>query len=164
MGFTKGALYHHFRNKEELFMAVVDKYLIIDEVNINTDDISLKEFLELTIKKAQDIINKSYSSNPAYIPLNLLSLFIDAFRHYPEFASKKQGLIHSELNKTKKVLELAVKNGEIKKELNTDAFAEIIFTLNTGIARNLIHNIMDSETAIKNMRNQFLELYELIKN
>ncbi|MDP4268149.1 MAG: TetR/AcrR family transcriptional regulator [Bacteroidota bacterium] len=163
IGFTKGALYHHFKNKEELFMAVIDKYLIIEELDINADEITLKEFLDLNIKKAQEIINKSYSSNPAYIPLNLLSLFIDAFRHYPEFANKKQDLIHSEINKTKRILDLAVKNGEIKKDLNTSAFAEIIFTLNTGVARNLIHNIMDSETAIKIMRKQFHELYKLIK-
>jgi TetR/AcrR family transcriptional regulator, transcriptional repressor for nem operon len=163
IGFTKGALYHHFRNKEELFTAVIDKYLIIDEVSVNTNDISLKEFLELTVKKSQEIINKSYSSNPAYIPLNLLSLLIDACRHYPEFALKKQDLIHSEINKNKKILDLAVENGEIKKDLNTAAFAEMIFTLNTGVARNLIHNITDAETAIRIMRNQFHELYKLIK-
>jgi AcrR family transcriptional regulator len=163
IGFTKGALYHHFRNKEELFMAVVDKYLTIDEIIVNTDHISLKDFLELTVQKSQEIIERSYSSNPAYIPLNLLSLLIDACRHYPEFASKKQDLIHSEINKNKKILDQAVKNGEIKKDLNTAALAEMIFMLNAGVARNLIHNITDAESAIKIVKNQFFELYKLIK-
>jgi AcrR family transcriptional regulator len=163
IGLTKGALYHHFHNKEELFTAVIDKYLIVDEVNVITENITLIDFLELTIQKAQDILTKSFSSNPSFIPLNLMSLYIDAFRHYPQFATKKQDLIYSEIRKTKKVLDSAVKNGEIKTDLNTQALADIIFTLNSGVARNLIHNITDSETALKIMRNQFQELYNLIK-
>jgi AcrR family transcriptional regulator len=163
IGLTKGALYHHFHNKEELFTAVIDKYLIVDEVNVITENITLIDFLELTIQKAQDILTKSFSSNPSFIPLNLMSLYIDAFRHYPQFATKKQDLIYSEIRKTKKVLDSAVKNGEIKTDLNTQALADIIFTLNLGVARNLINNITDSETALKIMRNQFQELYNLIK-
>jgi AcrR family transcriptional regulator len=34
VGLTKGALYHHFINKEEVFKAVIDKYLIIDLMEV----------------------------------------------------------------------------------------------------------------------------------
>ena len=49
IGFTKGALYHHFKNKEELFKSVVDKYLFIPEVVTDVESISLMEYIQLTM-------------------------------------------------------------------------------------------------------------------
>ena len=46
IGMTKGALYHHFLNKEELFKAVVDKHLILPTVACNLDQVSLKELFD----------------------------------------------------------------------------------------------------------------------
>ena len=163
IGFTKGALYHHFRNKEELFKAVIDKYLIIDELEFDPEQTTLKQYLDLSVQKAQKITGQLISTIPAYIPLNLLSLFIDAFRHYPAFAANKEDLIKSEINKTIKVLDLAIERGEIKSDLNTTSLAEMIFTLNTGIARNLIHNNMTTQSAIERMREQLSELYKLLQ-
>lgn len=160
---TKGALYHHFRNKEELFMAVVDKYLIIDELNFNVNDTTLMQFIELCVDKAQEIVSKTLSSNPSFIPLNLLSLFIDAFRHYPDFATKKNDLINSEINKTKRVLDQAILKGEIRNDINTSVMAEMFFTLNTGLAKNLIHGNMNQELAIEKLREQLYEFYKLLK-
>ncbi len=163
IGLTKGALYHHFVNKEELFMAVIDKYLVIDGFNINTECTTLKQYMELTINKSQDIIYHMLSSPNSYIPLNLLSLSIDAFRHYPRYAVKKEELIKSEVSKVKKVLDLAIEKGEIRSDISTSSLAEMIFTLNTGIARNLIHNNMNPETAIEVMKEQFSEFYKLLR-
>ncbi len=160
---TKGALYHHFRNKEELFMAVVDKYLIIEELDINTNNISLIQFIELCVVKAQDIVSKTVGSSRSFIPLNLLSFFIDAFRHYPDFSAKKNDLINSEINKTKKIIDQAIVNGEIRSDINTSVMAEIFFTLNTGIAKNLIHGNMNQKLAIDKLREQLLEFYKLLK-
>ncbi|MDD2304253.1 MAG: TetR/AcrR family transcriptional regulator [Prolixibacteraceae bacterium] len=160
---TKGALYHHFRNKEELFMAVVDKYLIIEELDINTNNISLIQFIELCVVKAQDIVSKTVGSSRSFIPLNLLSFFIDAFRHYPDFSAKKNDLINSEINKTKKILDQAIVNGEIRSDINTSVTAEMFFTLNTGIAKNLIHGNMNQKLAIDKLREQLLEFYKLLK-
>jgi len=163
IGFTKGALYHHFRNKEELFKAVIDKYLIIDELEFDPEQTTLKQYLDLSVQKAQKITGQLISTIPAYIPLNLLSLFIDAFRHYPGFAANKEDLIKSEINRTIKVLDLAIERGEIRGDLNTLLIAEMIFTLNTGIARNLVHNNMTTQTAIEQMREQLFEFYKLLQ-
>ncbi len=163
IGFTKGALYHHFRNKEELFMAVIDKYLIIDELDFNLNNTTLIQFIELCVVKAQEIVSKTMSSSKSFIPLNLLSLFIDAFRHYPDFAMKKNDLINSEINKTKKVLDQAIVKGEIRNDINTSAMAEMFFTLNTGLAKNLIHGNMSQELAIEKLREQLSEFYKLLK-
>ena len=162
IGLTKGALYHHFLNKEELFMAVIDKNVKIDELDFDPENITLLSYIDLCQKKAQEIVTHTYSPNPAYMPHNLLALFIDAFRHYPGFAEKKESLIKSEIAKNKKVLDLAIIRGEIRGEINTSVMAEIFFTINTGVARSLIHTNMNQKLAIKQLKDQFQELYKLM--
>ena len=63
IGLTKGALYHHFANKEELFKAVIDKYLDL-QINIVTNtNITLTEYLEKLIDHAQYHINSIICCN-----------------------------------------------------------------------------------------------------
>jgi len=40
--------------------------------------------------------------------------------------------------------------------------AEIFFTINTGVARSLIHTNMNQKLAIKQLKDQFHELYRLL--
>jgi len=162
IGLTKGALYHHFHNKEELFMAVIDKNVKIDELDFDPENITLMGYIELCQKNAQEIVSHTFSPNPAYMPYNLLALFIDAFRHYPGFAENKESWIQSEILKNKKVLDLAITRGEIRSDINTSVIAEIFFTINTGVARSLIHTNMNQKLAIKQLKDQFHELYRLL--
>jgi len=162
IGLTKGALYHHFRNKEELFMAVIDKNVKIDELNYDPGNITLLSYIALCQKNAQEIVFHTFSPNPAYMSYNLLALFIDAFRHYPGFAENKENWIQSEIAKNKKVLDLAIKRGEIRNDINTSMMAEIFFTINTGVARSLINTNMNQELAIKQLKDQLEELYKLL--
>lgn len=162
IGLTKGALYHHFRNKEELFMAVIDKNVKMDALNFDPENITLLSYINLCQEKAQEIVNHTFSPNPAYISHNLLALFIDAFRHYPGFAEKKESLIQSEIAKNKKVLDVAITRGEIRSGINTSVMAEIFFTINTGVARSLIHTNMNQKLAIQQLKEQFQELYKLM--
>lgn len=162
IGLTKGALYHHFRNKEELFMAVVDKNIKIEEFDYDPATTTLKKYIELCQKKAQQIVSQTYSTDPAYIPHNLLALLIDAFRHYPGYSERKENFIQAEIAKTRQMMDLAKERGEIREDINTSLMAEIFFTLNTGIARSLIHTNMNQKKAIQQLKDQFQELYKLM--
>lgn len=162
IGLTKGALYHHFRNKEELFMAVINKNVKMDALDFEPENITLLNYIDLCQKNAQDIVFHTFSPNPAYMSYNLLALFIDAFRHYPGFAENKESWIQSEIAKNKKVLDRAIARGEIRSEINSSVMAEIFFTINTGVARSLIHTNMNQELAIKQLKNQLEELYKLL--
>ena len=90
IGFTKGALYHHFKNKEELFKSVVDKYLFLPNVDVDTDAISLFEFIQKGTIEAGKIIKNLFSFSLVFSPINYISLFADAFRHYPGFCRIKR--------------------------------------------------------------------------
>jgi len=162
IGFTKGALYHHFTNKENLFKAVIDKYLIINELNILDTEITFARFIDESINHARKIIHGIIGEIPVFIPINYISLIIDAYRHYPGFASEKESLLTNEIQKIKTIMDNAIKRGEIRKDINTSNMAANFFSISMGMAPNLLHN-NSPQLAIDSMRDQMYELYKILK-
>jgi TetR/AcrR family transcriptional regulator, transcriptional repressor for nem operon len=162
IGFTKGALYHHFKNKEELFKCVVDKYLYIPEAILDVETASLWEYIQIVIAEAEKIINRLFSFTLVFTPINYMSMFADAFRHYPGFADMKGAFINKEIENTRKVLENAIKSGEIRADINTSLVATNFFSINMGLAGNLVRNNSLDES-ISLLKEQNLEFYKLLK-
>jgi AcrR family transcriptional regulator len=162
IGFTKGALYHHFKNKEELFKAVIDKYIPIEKYFAPIEEVTLMEYIDHSIKSADEIVHSIFGKKTGFIPLSYLSLYIDAFRHYPKFSKEKDRLIQGELEKIRRIIIKSIEKGEIRKDINPDFMAMNLFSLATGMAINLVQNY-STEVAIDMLRNQFYELYKLMK-
>ena len=163
IGFTKGALYHHFTNKEELFMAVIDKYLPLDNYFLPMEDMTLKEYIDRSVETAEKIVNSILTEENSFLPLSYISLLIDAFRHYPKFSKEQDLLFQREIDRVKVVIKNAIKNGEIKSNINVDMMALNFFSLGLGIASNLLMNSTPKQ-AIDTLRKQLLELYKLMKS
>jgi AcrR family transcriptional regulator len=161
--FTKGTLYHYFRNKEELFKSVVDKYLIITELSIPNTEITMVQFIEESLKKNTKIIHDICGETPGFIPINYMSLTIDAFRHYPGFANRKEDLLANEIEKIKTIMDNAIARGEIRKDINTSIMAANYVSITMGmVAPILLHNNLPG-LVIESMRDQMYELYKILK-
>ena len=163
IGFTKGALYHHFKNKEELFKSVVDKYLYIPDVIADFETVSLAEYIQLCTAEAEKIIKRLFGFTLVFTPINYMSMFADAFRHYPGYAELKGDFITNEIEKTKRVLENAIKSGEIRADINPSLIATNFFSINMGLAGNLVRN-NSIDDAICLLKEQNSEFYKLLKN
>jgi TetR/AcrR family transcriptional regulator, transcriptional repressor for nem operon len=161
IGLTKGALYHHFTNKEALFKAVIDKYLNIPINTITDANISLTTYIDKSIIHAEKIINSIVSSSQK-LTLNYLSLFIDAIRHYPQFSKEKESLIEGEIKKIELIIKNAIENNEVRRDINTRVMALNLFSINLGMAANLVQNNSPKQ-AIETLREQLFELYRLMK-
>ncbi len=162
IGFTKGALYHHFKNKEELFKSVVDKYLYFPEVITDVETISLSDYIQLCNAEAEKIIKRLFGFTLVFTPINYMSMFADAFRHYPGYAELKGDFISNEIEKTKKVLVNAIISGEIRADINTSLIATNFFSINMGLAGNLVRNNSIDES-ITLLKEQNFEFYKLLK-
>ena len=162
VGFTKGALYHHFKNKEELFKAVIDKYIPIEKYFTTVEEMTLMGYIDYSIESADKIVHSIFGKKTGFIPLSYLSLYIDAFRHYPKFSKEKDRLIQGELEKIRRIIIKSIEKREIRKDINPDFMAMNLFSLATGMAINLVQNY-SPEVAIDMLRNQFYELYKLMK-
>jgi AcrR family transcriptional regulator len=162
IGFTKGALYHHFVNKEELFKAVIDKYLVFTGTDGDIEKVSLSEYTKFVISNVKNMMDKLFGKNSKFVPINYLSLIADGFKHYPGFAAEKESFFNTEINKTKQVLENAIKRGEIRNDINTSAIAMTYFSTAVGLAGNMLQNY-SIEESIKSLEEQLDELLKLLK-
>jgi TetR/AcrR family transcriptional regulator, transcriptional repressor for nem operon len=163
IGLTKGALYHHFINKEELFRAVIDKHLIIDLMDNDVKYDSLLQYIEVSIEASRKVVFNTFGSNNDFIPINYVSLLIDALRHYPNFTLNKEGLFNSQIEKIKEVLFDAVKKHEIRDDLDIDITAVNFLSINLGLASNLFTNKSPS-LAIEILKRQLYEFYKILKD
>lgn len=162
IGLTKGALYHHFKNKEELFKAVIDKHLIISSVEIDINTITLKEYTEASIQQTRKILTTLFSQEEDFVPINYLSLIADCFRHYEGYAKSMLQFFDQEHERINTVIQHAVERGEIRKDIDTRVVALQYFSLSIGLAGDIMRN-RSIKIAIQTMGNQLYQLYNLLK-
>jgi TetR/AcrR family transcriptional repressor of nem operon len=162
IGFTKGALYHHFQNKEELFKAVIDKHLRFSPMGDLKPDITLGDFIRENVEHARQIVDAIHIEQNRFVPVNYLAIIIDAFRHYSGFDQHNLQLFIGETNRIKQVLDHAVETGEIREDIDTQIMALNFFSIAMGIASNLISRSSPS-SAIDTYRLQLNEFYKLLK-
>lgn len=162
IGLTKGALYHHFISKEELFCAVVDKHFEITSIEVDEDIITLDEFGNACLMHAEQTLRKIFSYTTGFSPIDYMSIIADSFRHYPGFAEKEIQFMTGEIDKIRRILDNAIAKGEIRSDINTSVIAQSYFSSMVGLAGPIIKNAT-LEATIDVLRSQFQEMYKLLK-
>lgn len=162
IGFTKGALYHHFRNKEELYRAVIDKHFPISNVAVDVDNISLEEYTKVCIEHTHKILKAIFGSDDKFVPVNYLSLIADSFRHYKGFSEDRTKFIDDAVKHVEIIVKNAIKRGEIRSDINIKVVALQYFSLSIGLAGDLIRN-NSVDSAMKSLKSQLNQLYYLLK-
>ncbi|MDD5696342.1 MAG: TetR/AcrR family transcriptional regulator [Bacteroidales bacterium] len=162
VGLTKGALYHHFLNKEELFKAVIDKYLKLVGLIQVRQDITLKEYVRVIIEYVSRIVKTISIDGQPFIPVKYLSLLIDALRHYPGYMDEQRHFYTLGIDNLKTILDRAVKKGEIRGDIDTSLAALNITSIAIGVAASLFREHSPSDT-IQLFRSQMIELYKILK-
>lgn len=123
-GLTRGSIFYHIRNKEDLFIQVIDKFIVEKfllfikrKMRINKDT-TLKGFLASYIKSIKNEIDYMHSLSITNIYKSYYFLIMQAPLYYPHFDEKIQDIINRSNRVWERIIRQAIINGEIKEDTN----------------------------------------------
>ncbi|MBV7276987.1 TetR/AcrR family transcriptional regulator [Clostridium sp. PL3] len=141
-GLSKGAFYHYFEGKEQLFGEVIDKSFSdfsVDYSKFSHD--SLYEFFHDYIKfinERMELFKKNNDCDSVF-DLNYFSLIFDACKLIPSFYEKLNANLQDELNAWTAIIKLAREKGEIKSPMSDEQIARIfIYTNDASSLQNIL--------------------------
>ena len=164
-GLTKGGIYYYFSSKEEIFKAVVNVYMVDNRKDILKEHSNLKELIQDSIDSIRKKITKMVTENKEYkdeIPINYLSLMLTAFRYYPGFGKIGRDFINCMTEVWKKSIMKAIKDGEVRSEIDVEATSANFLQISSGIVENMIMGGL-MIYALDMMERQFWGLYNCIR-
>jgi TetR/AcrR family transcriptional regulator, transcriptional repressor for nem operon len=167
-GLSKGAFYHYFESKEQLFLEVVNFFYLSDEINdynvlrhtsLKDFYLSYIEFLQnflAYIKRAVDVEEDAYNN------INYFTLVFDALHRFPDFKQKSKEGHEKDTNFWIEAIEKAIANGEIMPKMPTKYIAQVFIQ---SIDATFIHAILEGKLfeAISNIKDLWDNFYELLK-
>jgi TetR/AcrR family transcriptional regulator, transcriptional repressor for nem operon len=139
-GLSKGAFYHYFSSKEELFSEVLNTF-IKSTMDVKWETFpmdSLRNFLDYFIVHSGDSLSQITLDTDQVFNVNYFSLFFDGLKLNPEF---KTSLIkHHKLERDTwtKVVGNARKRGEIQSTMTDEQIARIFLAISDGAMLTLI--------------------------
>lgn len=127
-GLTRGSIFYHVMNKEDLFLKVIDKYIIDTQhikrkMQINKET-TLEGFIQKYLKGVQKTMDFMYSLSISNIYKSYFFLIMQATLHYPHFDEKAKELVDTENKAWEKIIKQAIQSGEIYED--TDVKEAII--------------------------------------
>lgn len=119
-GLTRGSIFYHVRNKEDLFIKVIDKY-IVDTQHIKKKmqvpkDTTLHDFLQKYTKGVQKTMDFMHSLSITNIYKSYFFLIMQATMYYPHFDEKAKDLVDTEIKAWEKIIKHAIQSGEISED------------------------------------------------
>jgi len=143
VGLTKGAFYHYYKSKEELFTEVVERYVldISDAIYDNLPKDNLKTFmtgyLSMLVKFIdQTILNaSSFGEKDSVTYYNLI---FEAMRLLPGFNEKIHEVHRREREAWVEVIRNAKASGEIVTSFDANSLAKLFICSNDGIGMHVI--------------------------
>ncbi|MCD7973384.1 MAG: TetR/AcrR family transcriptional regulator [Candidatus Azobacteroides sp.] len=160
-GLTKGAFYHYYRSKEELFEAVVKYFynhgLITDFRNFPRT--SLKEFYSTYLKLLEDPSNTGDLEEG---DTNLFLFLHEASRRVNDFLSIHIAQRKKEIWAWTEIIETAKRKKEIKSDIPDEQIANMFINLSDGISMNRAFINKDGITSLKELQRDWDNLYRLL--
>jgi AcrR family transcriptional regulator len=124
LGMSRGAMYRYFKNKEELFKAVIDSYLfrLFDKLlqNVN-ENLTVAEMIEIIYRRQKLVLNAFTRAGVTHMFfLNYTALVIQAAKHYPDFIERYKIIHNGLLRNWENALSNSIEAGEIRSDINIE--------------------------------------------
>jgi AcrR family transcriptional regulator len=149
-GLSKGAFYHYFHSKEQLFLEIIDRYftrMVVYDFNRYSKQ-SLYHFYHDHLSDLEETMGRFMHEReqlqdiPA-IDMNYLYPMFDAIRMFPAYAEKLNRSRQTEMNAWTAAVAHARKSGEIHSALTDEQIACLFIFSGNGMG---IHAMMTGDT------------------
>jgi len=167
VGLTKGAFYHYFTGKEQLFKEVIEHYFLgmSDHIYEQLPKTDLKTFMTGYLEKLMELIHrisKEAKKKMNTISLSYVYVAFDALRILPDFDSKIHEVYHREERTWMEVIDHAKASGEIVSSVDSQHLATLFISAIDGIE---VHVILENrlDQLSKEIIAVWNSLYKLIK-
>lgn len=161
VGLTKGAFYHYYTSKEELFEEVVRyfyNHVIITDYR-NFPKTSLKEFSAHYIEELQI----PHEIDDMDGDTNFFVFISDAAKRVSSFKEIHSAQRRKELNAWIEIVEIAKKQGEIKTDIPNENIARMFLNISDGISLNRTFSGKPGEVVLSELITDWDNLYKLLK-
>lgn len=165
-GLTKGAFYHYFKSKEEIFIEVINKYYFPSQTFKTCEGLekidNLHTFFEYRLKYFREGLENIKKLAKIELPDPFyFTLLHEVREYYPNFYEKAKKFIQSESIQWERVIVKAKEKGEILPDIEAFILAETFISLEMGIMR-IINQKKSIDYALNILKMQFEQLYHLI--
>lgn len=159
-GLTRGAIFYKLRTKEDIFKAVVDKFILaLQSENIPVGD-SLIDFIDRYVDRISVRMNK-------LIELNIddskgyFSLIYQALQYYPGFGEKITNIFFENQKRWEEIVRVAQDSGEVKQSCDPKLVAQEFRYIYSGLSfeRSLLSGLDVNE-----LRELYYSIYNKIRN
>jgi len=159
---TRGAIFYYMKNKEHLFIEVLDKYVFGRNAAPVQGQQTLLSYINLfldQLKESKKQMNSLGVKNMNFAYANIAN---QAIYYYPEYTKLAKDKDDEELNCWIKILRNAVDSGEIAKTTDVESVAGIFQQTYVGLCNKGI--ILPEGIDLEETRKTFLSIYNLIKS
>jgi TetR/AcrR family transcriptional regulator, transcriptional repressor for nem operon len=144
-GLSKGAFYHYFRSKEELFEEITSYFLSVGKIDYSTfSQESLNEFylqyaelMGQSFGKMMDFVNIKSDDRTAF---NFFYIMFEAANRLPDLLKIELDLHNKDVAAWKKIIGKARKNGEIRSKASDEQIAEMFLCCIDGVSLRMVNN------------------------
>lgn len=159
---SKGAFYHYFSSKEQLYLEIIDTCFFKWHTNYNQfNQYSLYNFFHEYIDFISKILNeiRVFIDDVNHTAYNMyFALMSDALKHFPHFQEKTKKMHIEELEAWIKIVKTARSNNEIKSKLSDEQIAKTFIYTKISI---WMHNILlDRVAPLEITMRELLDLWD----
>jgi len=158
---TRGAIFYYMKNKEHLFIEVLDKYMLGRNIAMVNGQQTLLSFIDSFIEQIKESKKQMNSLGVKNMNFAYANIANQAIYYYPEFAKLVKERDDEDLKSWILVLQNAIQSEEVNSMIEVEAVANIFQQVYAGLCNKGI--ILTDGIDLEETRKTFMSIYNLIK-